>query len=200
MEIELENKSTVIFGLPDSGKSTLTSYFMQQFGPAGFMYDTLDEYSAGAEYVSYVPKDREDINELTRIIRAVMKSRKYGLIAIDEANRFAEPRPKPLPPVLRDLNDYRAHYELGTIYICRRPVQFHTDIVDLANNLIIFRLDGPHDIDYLNNIKAGLGDAAATLPPYHFIVRNMKSGAYIVHQPIPKQYATNKTRASIDTH
>jgi hypothetical protein len=198
MEIELERKSTVIFGLPDSGKSTLTNFLLFQFGPAAFMYDTLDEYNAAADYVSYVPKDREDLSELTRIIRAVMKARKYSLVAIDEANRFAEPKPKPLPPVLRDLNDYRAHYELGTIYICRRPTQFHTDIVDLANNLIIFRLDGPHDIDYLNNIKAGLGDAAANLQPYHFILRNMKTGSFIVHKPIDKQYATNKTRASID--
>lgn len=197
MELEIENKSTVIFGLPDSGKSTLTNFLITQFGQSAFLFDTLNEYNASAEYVSYVPKERENIDELTRVIRAVMRSRKYSLIAIDEANRYAEPKPKPLPPVLRDLNDYRAHYQLGTIYICRRPVQFHTDIVDLSNNLIIFRLDGSHDIDYLNNIKTGLGDAASNLQPYHFIVRNMKTGAYIIHQPVDKSNATQKTRANI---
>jgi hypothetical protein len=146
-----------------------------------------------------VPKSRDDIEELTRITRAVMKSRKYALYAIDEANRFAEPKPEPLPPVLRDLNDYRAHYELATLYIGRRPVQFHTDIVDLANNLIIFRLDGQHDIDYLNRTKSGLGDVASTLPPYHFIVRTLKTGNWIVHKPVDIKFKTDKTRASIDS-
>jgi hypothetical protein len=198
MELDLENKSACIFGMPNSGKSTLTNCILKSFGPMAFIYDTLDEYEAQGEYHSYTPKDRASIVEIERITRAVMKSRRYALYAIDEANRFAEPKPAPLPAFLRDLNDYRAHYELSTLYICRRPVQFHTDIVDLANILIIFRMDGPHDIAYLNNIKAGLGDVASTLPPWHFIVRGAGAENWIVHKPVDIKFKTDKTRATFD--
>lgn len=198
MELDVENKSVCVFGMPDSGKSTVTSFILSQYGKDAFVFDTLDEFDKDAEYDSYAPKNRDDIAELTRVVRAVMKSRKYALIAIDEANRYAEPKPAPLPAILRDLNDYRAHYQLATLYLCRRPTQFHTDIVDLANFLIIFRMDGPHDISYLNNIIAGLGDAASRLDPYHFIIKGMKAREWSVCRPVDIKFKTDKTRASID--
>jgi len=110
---------------------------------------------------------------------------------IDEANRYCPSKPATLPRAIADLNDYRAHYGLATVYIARRPVQLNQDLTDLANYLFIFRLTGKHDIDYLNDLANGIGDAVAALEPYHYILVN-PDRSYSVLSPVQSLYTTNK--------
>jgi len=188
--IDLVNKSACLFGLPDSGKSTLANFILTQYGASALVYDTLNEF-ADTPYDRYVPIDRNDTAELERVTRAVLKSRRYRIFAIDETNRHCPSKPAPLPQAIADLNDFRAHYRLGTIYIARRPVQLNQDLTELAHYLFIFSLTGKNDVDYLNNVAQGLGDTVRTLQPYHFVTV-YPDRRYKVTNPVPVGFKTNK--------
>jgi hypothetical protein len=58
---------------------------------------------------------------------------------------------------------------MGVGYICRRPSQLNTDLTEIADYLFIFQLGGKNDIQYLNDLKQGLGEAVKNLPPFHFV-------------------------------
>tara|TARA_Y100000310_G_C20554084_1_gene749633 strand:+ start:593 stop:1171 length:579 start_codon:yes stop_codon:yes gene_type:complete len=191
--LDLSNKSFCIFGLPDSGKSTLAHFIIKAYGVKAFIFDTLNEFNSDP-YDSYTPATRGDIPELEKTIRAAMASRRYSMILIDEANRYCPSKPSPLPQAVADLNDFRAHYKLAVGFIARRPVQLNQDLTELAHFLFIFNLPGKNDSDYLNSLAAGLGDAAARLPKYHYLLFDRYS--YQVYAPVPKENATQKTRGA----
>lgn len=188
--LELVNKSFCLFGLPDGGKSTMANFILHQFGSLAFVYDTLDEYPA-EPFDSYSPRGRYDVAEFEKVIRAVFNSRQYSLILIDEANRFCPAKPAPLPQVVADLNDWRAHYGLAVGFIARRPVQLNQDLTELSQYIFIFGLKGKNDIAYLNDLSAGLGDAVSQLPLYHFIVLDQLRN-YEVYSPVPVDFKTAK--------
>lgn len=189
--LALENKGFCLFGLPDSGKSTLANFILTRFGKAAFVYDTLNEFSSGP-YDSYSPVNRNSVTEMENIIRRAFNSLKYRLIVIDEANRYCPPKPSPLPQAIADLNDWRAHFNVSTGYIARRPVQLNQDLTELAHYIICFHLDGKNDTQYLNDLKAGFGDIVTTLKPYHFALYNKGQSEINVYKPVSAQYRTSK--------
>lgn len=188
MELDLENKGFCIFGLPDSGKSTLAHYILAPFGTQALVYDTLHEYPS-VVFDTYCPKDRNSPVELDMVIRIAM--RRYKLIIIDECNRFCPSKPAPLPQAVADLNDWRAHYGATVGYIARRPVQLNQDLTELAHYLFIFALKGKNDINYLNDLASGLGDTVSELEPYHFVVVD-PARAYLIYPPVPREFKTDK--------
>jgi len=188
MELDLANKAFGIFGLPDSGKSTLAHYILNQYGDVAFVYDTLHEFP-DSPFDSYVPKGRYDAAELEAVIRVAIK--RYKMIVIDECNRFCPSKPAPLPQAIADLNDWRAHYGLSFGFVCRRPVQLNQDLTELAHYLFIFNLKGKNDIQYLNDLADGLGDAVSQLELYHFMVVDPMRN-YEVCPPVPREFKTNK--------
>lgn len=188
--LDLNSKGFCIFGLPDSGKSTLANYILDQYGAAAFIYDTLGEY-AGSPYDSYCPSDRYDPEELEKVTRNILACRRYTLFIIDEANRFCPSKPAPLPQAIADLNDWRAHYGIGIGYIARRPVQLNQDLTELSHYLFIFTLKGKNDIQYLNDLSAGLGDAVFDIPPYHFVVMH-PDRSFELYSPVPVEFKTSK--------
>jgi hypothetical protein len=196
MRLETKSKQGCIFGLPDSGKSTLANWLLSQYGTHALVFDTLNEFP-DTPFDRYVPANRGNVAEFENVIRRVMATRQYDLFAVDESNRYMPSKPAPLPAAAQDLNDWRAHYGLGTLYLCRRPVQLNQDVTELSNYLILFKLDGKNDIDYLNGYCRGLGDATERLKPYHFIVY-VKGQGFTLHKPIPSGFATSKqiTRTS----
>ena len=188
MDLNLQNKSFAMFGLPDSGKSTLAHCILCSYGSSAFVYDTLNEYP-DQPFDRYAPRGRYDAAELERVIKAV-KSR-YSLIIIDETNRFCPSKPKPLPQEIADLNDFRAHYGLAVGFMARRPVQLNQDLTELAHYLLIFRLPVKNDIDYLNSLSADLGDVVSQLPKYHFAVVDSERN-FTICPPVPANFTTDK--------
>ena len=188
--LDLTGKGFCIFGLPDSGKSTLANKILKDYRGSAFVYDTLTEYDE-EPYDSYIPEDRYDPAELEGITRNILASRRYSLFVIDEANRFCPSKPAPLPQAIADINDWRAHYEIGVGYIARRPVQLNQDLTELAHYLFIFNLKGKNDIQYLNDFSVGLGDAVFEIPAYHFMVVS-PDRSYELYAPVPRSNATRK--------
>ena len=194
--LQVKNKQGCIFGLPDSGKSTLTSWILSKFGAAAIIYDTLNEYPDNP-FDRYIPLNRGDVAEWEKVTRRIIAARRYQVYAVDEANRYMPSKNEKggtLPAAARDLNDYRAHYDIGTLFLCRRPVQLNQDVTELSNYLIIFKLDGVNDRDYLNKLCVDLGDAVLNLKPYHFIIYQKGQG-FNQFKPVPAHFATDKKMA-----
>ena len=172
-------KTTCILGLRGFGKSTFAEAVVNGFGSRALVYDTVKEYPINKNYDIYRPHDPYSLNELIAVINNRIKTapagskprKKYALLAIDEFNRFAPPH-KDLHPALVELNDQLRHepFTIGVIYIARRPVQIHPDIINLADQVICFNLSGVRDISYLNDLKAGFGDRVSMLPKHHAMI------------------------------
>ena len=170
--IDLHNKTTAIFGLRGSGKSVLANKIASSFGKRAFVFDTLNEVPENVPYVSYVPKVRNSVAELEMVIKSVITSKLYRAFILDEANRFCPSKPTPLPKEVADLNDQCRHYGIAVIYIARRPTQLNQDLTELAEYLIIFHLKGKADIQYLNNLSEGLGQAVLNCEKFGFVLVN----------------------------
>lgn len=194
--MEFYEKSTVIVGLPESGKSTFAEHLATMWGKDCIVYDTISEWPTDKVYDVYRPKDSYSINELVSFLNSFVKSypgkktRRYKYLIIDEANRFAPGEGKPLHPALVELNDQRRHdpYHIGFVLIARRPVQLHPDLVALADNVCAFLLTGKNDIKYLNDLKIKFGDSLSELKPYEAAVFIHGRTSYL--RPLPKAKVT----------
>ena len=197
--IELAGKGWAVFGLRGSGKSWFVKSVLETT-PDHLIYDPLKEHKG---YSRYTPTDRTDIEELSTFVEKVVikgvriteqnktqfPTRRVGetwkpeLFVIDECNRYVYPKPSRLPKPVADLVDYGRHWNLSFGAVARRPVQFHTDLIELTDVVFFFHLPGKNDYAYLESLHVGLGDTVRNLPPYHFVA--FSHGSEItVHAPI----------------
>lgn len=186
--VDLTGKTFVIFGLKNTGKSTVANYILNTYGAEAIYYDTLYEAPEVSPFDIYQPKNRYSVIELETFIKAIIPQNinelpKYRMVIIDEANRHCPPKPSPLPASIADLNDQCRHYLMSAGFIARRPCQLNQDLTELADYMFIFRLTGKSDIQYLNNTVTGLGDAVQSLGNHEFILVNPDK-SYQVCQPI----------------
>lgn len=172
--MKLTKKTWCVFGYKESGKSTLAKTIAGKYGERCLYYDTLHEVPIDANFHSYQPKNRHNVDELTAVVQLIKQGKRYRMFIIDEANRFCPPKPKPLPQEIADLNDWCRHpqYNLSVGYIARRCVQLNSDLTEIADYLFIFQLGGKNDIQYLNDLRAGLGDTVQNLAKHSFVVVN----------------------------
>lgn len=178
----LKGKTFCILGLRGTGKTVLAKNILKNY-PRHFVYDMLHEYRGFNRYlVKFRQYGDRGVDELNRVITRFVKGRPLDLFVIDEANRLCR-NMRPLPDMVLELNDWGRHYGIGFGTITRRPTQLNTDLIDLADYLFIFRLTGIHDIRYLNDVVDDLGDRAAGLNDYHFIVVE-PDRTYSVYEPV----------------
>ncbi|MAH49530.1 hypothetical protein CMI37_27155 [Candidatus Pacearchaeota archaeon] len=170
--LQLTRKTWAVFGYKGGGKSILSQFIATQYGTACLYYDTLHEAPADAAFHSYQPKNRQNVGELEAVIQLLQANKRYRMFIIDEANRYAKPKPTPLPQGLADMNDWARHpqFNMSVGYIARRITQLNTDLTEIADYLFIFQLGGKNDILYLNDLRKGLGDVVKELPKYHFVM------------------------------
>ena len=152
--IELAGKGWAVFGLRGSGKSWFVKSVLETT-PDHLIYDPLKEHKG---YSRYTPTDRTDIEELSTFVEKVVikgvriteqnktqfPTRRVGetwkpeLFVIDECNRYVYPKPSRLPKPVADLVDYGRHWNLSFGAVARRPVQFHTDLIELTDVVFSF--------------------------------------------------------------
>lgn len=181
--IDLRNRRAVIFGLQGSGKTELAKHILRST-PDHLVYDTIGQTNSDfADFRRYVPRDRNTPGELSTVVEKVVIPYKPKLFVVDEANKFVQPKPRPLPPGIADLNDLSRHWDVAWILIARRPTQFHTDVTELAHYIFAFQLPGKNDRRFFDNISPGLGNVVASLPRYHFVVISANKDYYI-HAPV----------------
>lgn len=188
--IDLKNKRFIILGLPGSGKTELAKSIARSVSRDDcLVYDPLGGDPDHVDWVGfrrYVPDDRESAEELNECVKTLVIKRRPALFLVDEANKYIKPKPHPLPSAIADLNDLSRHWGIAWGLIARRPVQFHPDVVELAHYLFVFSLRGRNDRQYLNDLHEGMGNAVATLPPFHFVVSE-GGRRFFVHAPVPEE-------------
>jgi len=184
MAPDLKNKRFAIFGLQGTGKSVLVKHFLRST-PNSIVYDVLREHTGLHRYlVSYRQYSPVALAELNNFVnRVVIGSGKIRLFVLEEANRYCRPKPNPLPDSILYLNDFQRHLNIAFGVVARRPTQLHSDLVELAHYLFIFRLVGKNDFEFLEATAEGLGEAVRKLPDYHFIVVNPDRSFY-QHEPV----------------
>jgi len=206
--MDLGSKGWAVFGLRGSGKSWFVKSVLEST-PDHLIYDPLKEHNG---YNKYTPSDRTSIEELSNVIegpvikgvkvteknKGMFPTRRVGetwkpeLFVIDEANRYIYPKPTRLPKPVADLVDYGRHWSLSFGVVARRPVQFHTDLIELADVVFFFHLPGKNDRAYLESLHSGLGDTVRDLPAHHFV--GFSHGSEItVHAPIKAPMYPNET-------
>lgn len=186
--------SVFVAGPRGSGKSTLVRHMVRGHQGLGVVYDAMDEYAEATPsgWRCYVPRWRDyprSAQELDAVLGhlVVPRARKrirYSLLVVEEASRVAPSR-RPMPEVLAQVNDLGRHWGLSAVYVARRPVQVHTDLVELADYLVLFRLGGLNDLRYLEDLHRGLGRAVAQLQPYHYLLYNKATGEWRECPPLP---------------
>lgn len=179
--IEFQNKIFTILGLNGTGKSHLSKGLAR--GHNAVFFDVLNEHSN--EFDSYVPKYKQYplIAQEFDVVILKLQNAKYNMLIVDEASRVF-PNMKPLLPNFRSYIDTFRHHNLKSIgFICRRPTQLNTDLVELSHYIFIFRLVGKNDVQYLNSISNGLGDTVQRLNKFEFVQVN-EDRTYLVCNPI----------------
>jgi len=177
-DIDLSGKGWAVLGPRRSGKSWLTKKILDSTD-SHLVYDPMREHDG---YHHYRPEDRDSKEELNLVVRRMVIPWRIPLFVVDEANKYIEPKPTRLPTGIQDLVDFCGHWDISAGFVARRPVQFHTDIIELADYCFFFRNQGVNDHKYLEGLKAGLGDAVRDLEKYHFIIYG--DGDFITHAPI----------------
>lgn len=198
MEINLLGGQGIILGKKGCGKSNLTQHLLsQKIYRNTLVFDTCQEHS-NLGLPRYCPTHRRGKKaraELGKVLAAyAVNETKYrdirpDLIVLEELSRYA-PSAGAMADELGELVDLARHLDVGLVGIARRPAQIDTDTVELADWLIIFRVDGDNDVKKLNRLSSGLGDAAAELPDYHFLVYD--GSDYATHSPVPEYDSTGR--------
>lgn len=177
--IDLSDLGWCVFGARGGGKSWLVKHILDSTSDH-LVYDPLDDH---AGYRHYLPDDRESSDELSDLVTAVVIPTRPSLFVVEEANKYIQPKPSRLPRGIGDLMDFGRHWGCSVGFVARRPVQFHSDIVELSNVLFFYQLTGKNDYLYMEGLHQGLGDAVRNLRKYEFV--SLTAGRDIeVHNPV----------------
>ena len=195
--VTLKQSHTMVFGLKSAGKSNFVQWLLQahpEMYQAHLIYDVCREHESLNRYIPTHRRGdeaKEEMNQvLERMVLSMDRKRRPELVGIEEVSRFCGPRSPP-PEALYDLIDLNRHYGVGLFGVARRPAQVHTDMVELAENLIIFQLTGKNDYRRLEEEVEGLGDAVRDLDPYEFVYVG-PSREYWTCSPVPEMDTTGK--------
>lgn len=197
MELNLFGQHTVILGLKGSGKSNLVAHILaQEQYRNNLVFDVTREHDE--EHINRVMPDSRSGDAIKQqfdtVVRAFVtendRSIRPDLLVGEELSRYA-PSSGATPDSLLDLIDLNRHYGTGFLGVARRAAKIDTNLTELADNLIIFRIAGKNDRSRLNAEAEGLGDAARELGRYEFIVVD-KFRDWEVHAPVPEYDTTGR--------
>lgn len=197
MKIEALGKQVMVYGKKGEGKSNFVQHMLSQEQYRNtLIFDTNQEH-ANLNLPRYCPRHRrgdEARAELGKVLESyVVTDTEYrgirpDLVVLEELSRYAPSRGS-MADSLGEFIDLARHLDVGLLGVSRRPAQVDTDTVELADYSVIFRVDGDNDIQKLNRLSSGLGDAAASLEQYHYIVYD---GEWAVHRPVPEYDTTGE--------
>lgn len=191
--MNLLGKHTAVYGLKGVGKSNWTQWLCRR--PAmrnHLIYDVCREHSGMHRYIPEHRHGDEAEAELNGVVERTItnnnRDRRPDMFVLEEASRFCGSRSPP-PEALYDVIDLSRHYGVGLVSIARRPAQVHSDLTELADNVIIFRLTGKNDYKALERMVEGLGDTVRSLDDYQF-ARVTPDRKIRVHDPVPEMDTT----------
>lgn len=181
---KLKGKKVMVCGMNEAGKTTFCKELLRQY-PRHFVWDMNGEYS-DKEFNRFVPSNKQrgepikqEFDRLMHghLFEAIEKGRLKTLL-IDESNIIA-PNRATMPVTMARLNDVYRHIpdknkgDFTVIFVTRRPAQLNTDISELCQIKIIFKLEGKNDLDWCEETQKGLGDSVVELEQYEFLEKSI---------------------------
>ena len=184
----------LIVGLQGSGKTEyakmLINQELEREKKRVLIFDIMDEYKNGKRIDVYrINNKANPVFEAELCLKGLINLPKqrtgkiaYSMLVIDETAQYY-PNRSILPPEFALINHTMRHIPIKLVCITRRISQIHTDLSELASQLVIFKQTGINDIKRLNDISAGLGDAASKLGEHKYILVDVDR-SYKEHEPI----------------
>lgn len=194
--MRLKGKATAVYGLKGTGKSNWLQYVMSRpaYRDGHLVYDVCREHDKLKRYVPENRRDDEGRGELDTVVgRMVVDQHRWmrpEVVAIEEMSRYCSPNQRP-PASVYEVVDLARHLGVGLVTIARRPAQVHSDLTELADNIIVFRLTGKNDYNALNRTVDGLGDVVRELGRYQF-ARVTPDRRVMVYDPVPEMNTTGR--------
>lgn len=175
--IDIEGQQLVVCGHRGAGKSTWIQNAIRD-APA-LVYDMNREHEGFARYLPDHRRDEECKAEVDGVISRLVTDAdagvRPGIVVLEEANRYV-PNAGSIPGAVGELVDLGRHYDtavsdgVAVMYVTRRPAQLDADVMELADYLIVYRVRGKNDKKRLNAEAPGLGDKAAQLGEYEWLL------------------------------
>ena len=195
--VSFAGQQIVVMGHRGAGKSTWIQYVLNQT-PGHFIVDMNREHEG---YNRYLPEYRRgdeakaEVDGVTsRIATDNDPARRPSMLVYEEANRYI-PNRGSIPEAVGEVVDLGRHYEtdvgdgIAVMYVTRRPSQLDTDVIELADYLVVYRVRGKNDKKRLNSEASGLGDKASQLGEYEYLL--VRPDRSIVHMsPVPEGNTT----------
>lgn len=192
--MKLLGRHTVVLGKRGEGKSNLVQWLLEQV-PNALVIDVCREHEA--DFVNrYLPENRngekaraEAGGLVERTVTNNDRDRRPDLLVMEEASRYC-PNSGGTHDAIMETIDLGRHLGTGTLAVARRPAKIDTSIMELADSVITFYVDGKNDVRALNAFKDGVGDAAKELDPYHFL--RVEGRQVTRHAPVPEMDTTGR--------
>jgi len=195
--VSFEGQQIVVIGHRGAGKSTWIQHILNQTN-GHFIVDMNREHEGYNRYLPEYRRGDEAKAEIDGVISRVATdndpSYRPSMVVFEEANRYI-PNQGTIPGAVGEMVDLGRHYEtavsdgIAVMYVTRRPSQLDTDVIELADYLIVYRVRGKNDKRRLNSEASGLGDKAATLGEYEYLL--VRPDRSIVHMnPVPEGNTT----------
>lgn len=192
--MKLIGKHTMILGKKGEGKSNFLQYVLSQEQYQNHLvYDMCQEHGEQNRYLPEHRRGKEAQTEFGEVLARFVVDNDRGLrpdlFVGEEMSRIAKNKGS-TPEALYELIDLNRHYGTGFIGLARRPAKVNTDLIELADNVVLMYMDGDNDVKKLNRFKSGLGDAVSDLPEYHYITVSDRD--WQVHDPVPEMDSTGR--------
>ena len=194
--MKLLGRHTAVFGLKGQGKSNWIQWVVSDHEAYRntLAYDVCREHAVLDRYLPEYRSGDKARAELGQVVSQFItnnhRSLRPDLFVIEEASRVA-PNGGGAADELMDLVDLARHYGTGIMLCARRPAKVDTNLVEMADNIIVFNLRGKNDVKRLNNEAPGAGDAAKKLSDYEYL--RIDSGReWTRHSAVPEMDTTGR--------
>ncbi|MCS3901049.1 ATP-binding protein [Methanococcus voltae] len=175
--------SMCVFGIKRQGKTTLLKHMAYSNQKDVLIYDLVHNFNNfgkrcyQAKETQFPDSALEFQRFYSSIYNKLNKNRENPiLLLIDECDKIA-PNNSRMPGGLAELNDLHRHAKFNTSFVCvaRRPATLNTNLKEIADYIIFFKLTGKNDKSFLNDLHKDLYNAVESLnaEEHEFIIYDM---------------------------
>ena len=188
LDLDFNGKSILIVGLRGSGKTYLTKAIAKQpeLKPV-LVIDMMNSFDKDSkDYDRYIPTSKSysdaSCKECNQLITMIYKSenykgKTYRTLIFDDCDLWMPPM-KPLPSQMMWLNNMQGkHHNLCgkdkgvcTIYTTRKPTNINSQVRDIIDYIIIFKMTGKNDLRWAEDTIEGIKERVKELKTYEFLV------------------------------
>jgi len=165
------DKKILIMGTGGSGKTVYAKQFWTTF-KCPMAYDINGDYKRLKGGITYSPVDIDgEFMRFIRLYKQVNHKKRVDALFFDDADSYINYKimmhPEFKDLVVRQRNKYR----VSLVFICKRPQNLPTWIVENCHVLRVFLMEGKNAIDRLNEVDTRIVDMLSDLKEYEHVYK-----------------------------